>query len=569
MNAHLIAAMNVATLALLRIGYERMMLNLLFALLFLAALFVAFTSAPMTAMTYVPVYAALWAAFLIPNGPGRAAVLWRLGAIAFALLVLGLIGVPSYLSATAAVSARGGTMLPVFHQGWQLLSFAFWWEATSSFAKWWLASSPLCQPWWQLMCPTSFVGWFEITALVGSMFLAVSGNSAKRRYGLVIAILIIGLHVYALLNTRSVLGRLHLISTPFLMWALFPLAPPAAVAAGIMVADWITRRRSGARLWLPAVASCLIAAFAIFVWRSWIGPYQPRLSGEGPLGFPPISLIPAHKGPIAFYLQKHIGLKPGAPFRGYAATVFDAPDGLMRKASSSDRSDINSAMTYLTARQTLRESFGSTFQEMDLWNNGIPTFEEYGQWVSQQIFSFHRDLLAAPQDKIDARGSILHVYRFRPLLLRALGVRFVIADGTLTDPLIELVMTETGKAGAAINLYEIKGANVGQFSPTQVTWVGDYPAAVSAVAGETDFERRAILLGPPRPLPGLVPGLRCKTRGDQRWLSAKRDSGGNGDATAPGAILALLACRRFRHIGRTAASARQYLADWRPFQRQP
>lgn len=238
-------------------------------------------------------------------------------------------------------------------------------------------------------------------------------------------------------------------------------------------------------------------------------------------------------------------MKPGAPFRGYAATVFDAPDGLMRKASSSDRSDINSAMTYLTARQTLRESFGSTFQEMDLWNNGIPTFEEYGQWVSQQIFSFHRDLLAAPQDKIDARGSILHVYRFRPLLLRALGVRFVIADGTLTDPLIELVMTETGKAGAAINLYEIKGANVGQFSPTQVTWVGDYPAAVSAVAGETDFERRAILLGPPRPLPGLVPASAAK-------LVAISD-GYQLSATAAGTAMLLLPVQ-FSHCWRADVS---------------
>lgn len=266
-NAHLIAAMNVATLALLRIGYERMMLNLLFALLFLAALFVAFTSAPMTAMTYVPVYAALWAAFLIPNGPGRAAVLWRLGAIAFALLVLGLIGVPSYLSATAAVSARGGTMLPVFHQGWQLLSFAFWWEATSSFAKWWLASSPLCQPWWQLMCPTSFVGWFEVAALVGSMFLAVSGNSAKRRYGLVIAILIIGLHVYALLNTRSVLGRLHLISTPFLMWALFPLAPPA----GLQPASW---SRTGSRDDVP------VPGFGCRRWRAALSLHSQFSCGE-------------------------------------------------------------------------------------------------------------------------------------------------------------------------------------------------------------------------------------------------------------------------------------------------
>ena len=72
---------------------------------------------------------------------------------------------------------------------------------------------------------------------------------------------------------------------------------------------------------------------------------------------------------------------------------------------------------------------------MDLWNSGIPTLEEYGQWVSKQMFYFNRDLLAGPLDQIDILHSTILVYRFRPLLLRALGVRYVIADGTLVRPL--------------------------------------------------------------------------------------------------------------------------------------
>jgi hypothetical protein len=175
--------MNVATIALLRLGYERVALKLLFIVLFPATLFIAFASAPMTAMTYVPVYAVLWAAFLIPTGHDKAGSLWRFSAIAFALLILGLIGVPSYLSATAVVSARNGSTLPIFHQGWQLLSFAFWWEAISSFTN-----RYVCEPWWQLMCPTSFLGWFEMAALTGGAFLFVSGTGAKRRYGLVVVI---------------------------------------------------------------------------------------------------------------------------------------------------------------------------------------------------------------------------------------------------------------------------------------------------------------------------------------------------------------------------------------------
>ena len=89
-NAHLIAAMNVATIALIRVGYERTRLQVAFGFVFVAALFIAFASAPITSMTYVPVYAVLWLAFLIPLQAQRRVVLWRWGTIASALLVLGI-----------------------------------------------------------------------------------------------------------------------------------------------------------------------------------------------------------------------------------------------------------------------------------------------------------------------------------------------------------------------------------------------------------------------------------------------------------------------------------------------
>ncbi len=136
----------------------------------------------------------------------------------------------------------------------------------------------------------------------------------------------------------------------------------------------------------------------------------------------------------------------------------------------------------LPRRDIVSEHFGNSFQMMDLWNSGIPTLEEYSQSVSKQMYYFNRDLLAQPQDQIDPLPASILLYRFHPVLLRALGVRFVIADGTLADPSIKRVLTETGKAGATVNLYEIEGANLGQFSPTKVTWAtglfggGDCPA---------------------------------------------------------------------------------------------
>jgi hypothetical protein len=205
-NAHLIAMMNVATIALIRVGYERLAFRLVFALVFLAAVFVAFASAPVTSTTYVPVYAVLWLAMLIPYGADKNGVVWRWGTIAFALVVLALIGVPSYLAATATMSARGDFSPAMFHPGRRLLSPAYWQELVSMF--------PLCQGHYQLMCPSAIIGWFEIAALGGAAFLLFAGSGLKRRYGLAIIALLALLHFYALLSVQQVLGRLHTVSTP-------------------------------------------------------------------------------------------------------------------------------------------------------------------------------------------------------------------------------------------------------------------------------------------------------------------------------------------------------------------
>src|SRR5262245_33214363 len=342
------------------------------------------------------------------------------------------------------------------------------------------------------MCPSTFVGWFEIAVLAGAVALIFAGSGMKRRYGAVVIVLLASIHFYALLSVQQVLGRLHTVSTPYLMWAFFPLAPPAAVAAGGIVAGWLFGRRAASSGWMPVAASCLIAVVALLVWVREIEPYQPRLPGRGPLGLAPIAHMPTNKGAIVGHLQQHIGLRPDSEFRGYAATFLGAPDGLVRELTGV-HNDRMTYETYIAARDILFARFGNSFQMMDLWNNDIPTLEAYGQWVSKQLYSSDRDLLAQPQDEVDPMRSTILLYRFRPLLLRALGVRFVIADGTLTHPSSEFVMMESGQGGAKVKLYEIKGANLGQFSPTQVIRVADYATAVAALREQRDFENRVVL----------------------------------------------------------------------------
>jgi hypothetical protein len=212
--------------------------------------------------------------------------------------------------------------------------------------------------------------------------------------------------------------------------------------------------------------------------------------------------------------------------------------------------DTMTSGAYVAARDILRERFGNSFQMMDLWNSGIPTFEEYGQWTSKQMYAIDRDLLSERQDQMDLLMSSILVYRFRPLFLRALGVRFVIADGILDDPALERIMTEVGKNNATINLHEIKGANLGQFSPTQITWAADYPAAVRALQDPFDLARRAVLLGTPERLPELMAATQAR-------LVALRD-GYQLTASAPGPAMLVLPVQ-FSHCWRPQAATNAQL----------
>jgi hypothetical protein len=531
MHAHQIAMMNVATIALIRLGAPQLASNLLFGVVLLAALFAAFVSGPITSMVYVPVYGVFWLVFLLPRQEPYRVVLWRWGAVVSALLLAAALGVPRYLAAMAMVSARGERAPDIFHPSWRLLSPSYWWDLVGHF--------PVCTHLMQMMCAWSIIGWFEIAALAGAICLALFSSGVKRRYGVVIVVLLAMLHFYGLLQTGKVLGRLHVIGTPFLMWTFFPLAPPAVIALGSFVAGRLVGRRA-VSAWLPATAACLIATFAVVVWMRSVLPYQPRLPGRGPLGLAPIAHVPVKEGPLIDYLRRQIGLAPGSEFRGYAATFLGAPDGLVRRTT---RTPVE-RMTYdayIEARDILYNHFGNRFIKMDLWNSGIPTFEEYGQSVSKQMFYFDRDLLAEPHDQIDPAEHHILLYRFRPPLLRALGVRFVLADGSLSDEGIAHVMAEPGNAGATMNLYQIKDANRGQFSPTQVTWVADYPDAVRALRADAELDRRVVLLGPAQRLPELVAATRAR-------LTVVRD-GYRVTAAAPGTAILLLPVQ-FSHCWR-------------------
>ena len=131
---HQAAAMNLATVALLRAGQSTFRISLLWGLVFIACLFSAFSSGPISNLIYVPVYAFLWAILSLSTQADLRAIPFRLGLILVTVVVFSIIGLPSYILATAGVSARDNGVPPFLHAGTALLRADYWIDLISRFS---------------------------------------------------------------------------------------------------------------------------------------------------------------------------------------------------------------------------------------------------------------------------------------------------------------------------------------------------------------------------------------------------------------------------------------------------
>jgi hypothetical protein len=508
--------MSLATIALLRFGLSTFRLNLVWAAIFIICLFTAFASAPISNLFYVPVYAALWGIVSLSSRADRRTALLRLGLLLFTVGVFFAIGLPNYMLVTADVSARDNAIPPFLHPGMALLTLEYWTKLLSRFST--------CSGFqgYVLICPSMTpVAWIQIAAVVGGAVMIVFDKRRRRGLAITVITMIAFLHFYFLLELDQVLGRLAILGVPYIYWTLFPLlfAIPVATVA-TLVRLWLGSNASVSR-WIPAFASTGISIVFLAIFVEVISVRQPRMAGTGPLGLPPIAHAQVRKGEIHQYLEKHIALVPGKAFKGYAGLHLAAEDGFVRKQymspdSSShyvgDRADAvrqpfltSSAMghlIYVYARQLLSAQFGNMFQLTDLWNSNIPTLEDYGQWLTKQMFVFNTDLLAGAADIVDPTGVATHLYEFAPEVLAMLGVRYVIADGTLAGPSVTEVLAETSRAGMTLRLYEIHNANLGNWSPIKAVIADGYDSAASAV--EKIQPDTVILLEPVALLPDLV-----------------------------------------------------------------
>jgi hypothetical protein len=491
--AHQAAAMNLATLALLRFGQSTPRRNLLWGLAFIACLFSAFSSAPTFSLVYVPVYSVFWTALAFSSKIDRRALPFRVGLILCTLAIFSIIGLPGYLSATAAVSARDNSLPAFLHPGMALLTVDYWLGLISGFS----ACSGY-QGYFLICISKTLVAWVQIAALLGGGVMMVLERGRRRALAITVVMMIVLLHFYYLISIDAVLGRLHIVGYHYVYWTLFPLVFCVAVAGTATIVRLALRNGIFVFVarWMPAVANTGISILLLVVFIDVISIRQPRMAGEGMLGFRPIAHIGVRKGAIHQYLEEHIALTPGREFRGYAG-LYLGVDGFMRKLFPLPNGAV-AHETYIHARWIFGNAFGHMFQLTDLWNSNIPTFEDYGQWVTKQMFMFDSDLLAGDEDFMDRQGVATHIYMFAPKLLALLGVRYVVSDGTVSGASVTEILRETSTAGT-LRLYEIHNVNLGNFSPTKVVTANSYDGAVSEVQNLQDRDSVILLESPPVP----------------------------------------------------------------------
>jgi len=326
-------------------------------------------------------------------------------------------------------------------------------------------------------------------ALIGAALIARFGGRFERLFanGMLLAILIItGAGALTASYYESWRGPSP-IYFEFFLWPIYAIFAAATFRvlyySGSVVFSQVVERLSGLKARLNGVhAFYLVAAILLCVpWAllRYLNPHFTHTPSQ--LGF----VGPIAETRIVSTLQKEVGLQPGSLFRGRVATLtgqnLDQPVNWH---------DLNGLDTEILSRS------GNSHQSIGLWSYSIPTLFELSSLITPPFFLVAREFLERPGDLQMRNAIVLRNYNSR--VLRALGVRFVITDAPIDGDAILRIRQEM-PTSTKHYLYELNGANRGDYSPTRVEAIADVKAAMAALGNPSfDFTRSAILETPLR-----------------------------------------------------------------------
>jgi hypothetical protein len=525
-NAHLVAVANLSLTLVLLTGPGDARRNLTHAAALLVLAISGFVSAPMTSLTYLPAYTGAALALLWGQRPDRAALAWKVGTLVAVGAVLWGAGVVAYVSATAEMSARS-TLPPPLQSRESSIALALWREA-------WQRFDACGRPMVLILCAKFPVFWFHVVAVAGAAIQALWGPSSLRPLAVWLLGWYTAIHAYEFVAIAGLLGPLHVISTPYLVWSSYTFFALFIVHALSAPLDLALRRRPNpaqpepTSRWRAAHVAAAVAlllsvpAVAAYLWTTQVAPYQPPREGRN-VRF--LGRAPAREpivGNITRYLIAEAQLRPGAPFRGYTVTFFGDPHGHLRSAVDYRGAGMSWDI-YVRSREYLDQHYRNRFQEMDLWEFGIPTLEEYGQWISRQAHTFFTSLLASPRDVV--HPLLLRVYVPDIDLLRALGVRFVISDMGVTGAGVTTVADERRPGAGPIFLHEIADPNLGTWSPTRPVVARTFDEALALLRRARALARHEVVVFSELPGP-FVPVRAAELRFERGGFHVTAEGGG-------------------------------------------
>jgi hypothetical protein len=469
--AHLTAILNFGVALFVIIGRSGIAISLAALFAMLALSFVGLASGPFTILFLSTPYF-VFGVFTVAFGAARRnELLWKLGALALIAVTLVAAGYPDYLRAMAGTSARA----PLAALNWpKLLSPVAWFELVRTYD---LCANPRA-----LICAGNGVAWFQALGLAGAVALAFFGSRHARILGATGVFYSLFVLAYAYASSTDWLGALSVISVYFLSWSSYALLGICAIG-GVWVslerlAFFWPRRRQPKR-WMRELS---FAIAVLFLPVTTIVLLQNLEPGAGPPRVP-------RSSPIIDYLVAEGTLDIGKQFSGYTVTVW------------SDRSELRSPtveahMRYVAGRHYFEQHYGNTFTETDLWSLRVPTLEEYGQWVSRQALAYTSILMGTGDPRSTYDSRMLRIYRADFALLKALGVRFVITDERHRKAGLILRAEQIAPDALPVYLYELEGANLATYSPTEIiAEAGDAKAILRWVAEHNDDLDRIAIVG--------------------------------------------------------------------------
>ncbi len=238
-NAHLGAIANGLLALILMTGQFGILGNVGCVAGIVVLTMVGILSAPMTFVSFFPVYGLLGAVLVFSRRLTLGAFLWKCGCVVATASILLVLGVATYYQGSIITSAR--YLLHPSPTG--SLQAAFSLDTWGGL----LRSYPLCEAPQTLLCGQYKVVYFKALALLGATWWIITGGRWQRMLAIVFVALEAFVHWYYYASIISLLGKAHIVSLGYLVWSSYTFYALFSTVVLLVPSDlwkaWRTRRQ--------------------------------------------------------------------------------------------------------------------------------------------------------------------------------------------------------------------------------------------------------------------------------------------------------------------------------------